>query len=186
MTARAPILILFSILMALSGCAVNPATGKTSFTAFMSREDEIRIGAEEHPKLINEFGGAYSDARLQAYVRRIGLKLARHADASGLPYTFTILNSDKVNALALPGGYVYITRGLLALAENEAEMAGVLAHEIGHVTARHTAERYSTAQATNIGLMVLDALGSAAGVPGGVGQLVGRSDTSKSSFRSSA
>ena len=164
---------LLTILFFTGSCAVNPATGKQSFTAFMSREDEIRIGAEEHPKLIKEFGGAYSDAKLRAYIRRIGLKLARHADSSGLPYTFTILNSDKINALALPGGYVYITRGLLALADNEAEMAGVLAHEIGHVTARHTAERYSTAQATNLGLMVLGVLGSAAGVPGGVGQLVG-------------
>ena len=67
-----------------------------------------------------------------------------------------------MNAFALPGGYIYITRGLLALAENEAEVAGVLAHEIGHVTARHSAQRYSTAMATNIGLTVLGALGSAA------------------------
>ncbi len=166
-------LALPAALVALSGCTVNPATGKKSFTAFMSRQDEIRIGAEEHPKLIKEFGGAYTDAKLCAYINRIGLKLARYADTSGLAYTFTILNSDKINALALPGGYVYITRGLLALADNEAEMAGFLAHEIGHVTARHTAERYSTAQATNLGLMVLGALGSAAGVPSSVGQLVG-------------
>jgi predicted Zn-dependent protease len=174
---NAKALILFPVLLASllfsAACTTNPVTGKQSFTAFMSREDEIRIGTEEHPKLIKEFGGAYTDAKLRAYINRIGLKLARHADRSGLSYTFTILNSDKVNAMALPGGYVYITRGLLALAGNEAEMASVLAHEIGHVTARHTAERYSTAQATNIGLMVLGALGSAAGVPGGVGQLVG-------------
>ena len=177
MNAKFRTLALFPALLAslffTSGCSTNPVTGKQSFTAFMSREDEIRIGAEEHPKLIKEFGGAYADVRLRAYVRRIGMKLARHADRSGLTYTFTILNSDKINALALPGGYVYITRGLLALVDNEAEMAGVLAHEIGHVTARHTAERYSTTQATNIGLMVLGALGSAAGLPAGVGQLAG-------------
>jgi predicted Zn-dependent protease len=170
-------LTLFSGLLAslffTTACTTNPATGEQSFTAFMSREDEIRIGAEEHPKLIKEFGGAYTDAKLRAYINRIGLKLARYADASSLAYTFTILNTDTVNAMALPGGYVYITRGLLALAGDEAEMAGVLAHEIGHITARHTAERYSTAQATNLGLMVLGALGSAAGVPSGVGQLVG-------------
>jgi predicted Zn-dependent protease len=153
---------LLAVLVGLNGCTTNPVTGKQSFTAFMSRDDEIRIGAEEHPKLIREFGGAYTDVKLSAYINRIGLKLARHADTSDLAFTFTILNSEKVNALALPGGYVYITRGLLALA-----------HEIGHVTARHTAERYSTAQAANIGLMVLSVLGSAAGVPSGVGQLAG-------------
>ena len=164
---------LLASLIFSAACSTNPATGKQSFTAFMSREDEIRIGAEEHPKLIKEFGGAYTDAKLRAYIRRIGLKLTRHAETGGMKYTFTILNSDKVNALALPGGYVYITRGLLALADNEAEMAGVLAHEIGHVTARHTAERYSTEQATNLGLMVLGVLGSAAGVPSGIGQMIG-------------
>ncbi|NQV85136.1 MAG: M48 family metalloprotease [Rhodospirillales bacterium] len=177
MTTRIRTLTLYAILLAslflTSACSTNPVTGKQSFTAFMSREDEIRIGAEEHPKLIKDFGGAYTDAKLRAYINRIGLTLARHADASGLAYTFTILNDDKVNAFALPGGYVYITRGLLALAENEAEMAGVLAHEIGHVTARHASERYSTTQATNLGLMVLGALGSAAGVPSGLGRLAG-------------
>jgi predicted Zn-dependent protease len=165
--------LLLASLIFTGACSTNPATGQQSFTAFMSRADELRIGAEEHPKMIKEFGGAYTDARLRAYIKRTGLALARISEVTDLPYTFTILNDDKVNAFALPGGYVYITRGLLALAENEAEMAGVLAHEIGHVTARHTAQRYSTAQATNLGLMVLGVLGSAAGVPSGVGQIVG-------------
>ena len=164
---------LLPTLLVLAACSTNPATGKQSFTAFMSREDELRVGADEHPKLIKTFGGAYTDARLRAYIRRTGLKLAALSEASSMPFTFTILNDDRVNALALPGGYVYITRGLLALAENEAEMAGVLAHEIGHVTARHTAERYSAAMATNLGLMVLGAIGSAAGMPAGVGDIVG-------------
>ncbi|MDA0306263.1 MAG: M48 family metalloprotease [Proteobacteria bacterium] len=164
---------LLALLMILAGCAANPATGKQSFTAFMSKEDELRVGAEEHPKLIKEFGGAYTDAKLRGYVRRIGLKLSGVSEANTLPFTFTILNDDKVNAFALPGGYVYITRGLLALAENEAEMASVLAHEIGHVTARHSAERYSTTMATNLGLMVLGVIGSAAGVPSDLGRLVG-------------
>ena len=176
MSNKRPALALFAfvpVLWLLAACTTNPATGKQSFTAFMSREDELRIGADEHPKLIKEFGGAYTDAKLRAYVRRIGLKLAAVSEARDLPYTFTILNDDKVNAFALPGGYVYITRGLLALAENEAEMAGVLAHEIGHVAARHTAERYSTAMATNLGLMILGAIGSQAGIPSSVGQVIG-------------
>ena len=121
---------------ALAGCTVNPATGKQSFTAFMSQADEMKVGQEEHPKIIKAFGGAYSDQELSAYVRRVGLSLVAVSEVQGLPYTFTVLNDDKVNAFALPGGFVYITRGLLALAENEAEMAGVLAHEIGHVAAR--------------------------------------------------
>ena len=173
MNNRIRALALLPMLWLVAACTTNPATGKQSFTAFMSREDELRIGKEEHPKMIKEFGGAYTDARLRAYVNRIGLKLAAVSESRGLPFTFTILNDDKVNAFALPGGYVYITRGLLALAENEAEMAGVLAHEIGHVAARHTAERYSTAMATNLGLMVLGAIGSSAGLPTGIGRLVG-------------
>ncbi len=167
------IMPLLGSLLTLTSCTTNPATGKQSFTAFMSREDEIRIGTEEHPKLIKEFGGIYKDYNLQNYVKRIGLKLAHYADNTGLSYTFTILNSEKVNALALPGGYIYITRGLLALVDNEAEMAGVLAHEIGHVTARHTAERYSKAKATSLGMMVLNVLSSATGVPTGVNRIIG-------------
>ena len=173
MTRRCRISALLPALLVLAACTTNPVTGKQSFTAFMSPEDEKRIGAEEHPKLIKEFGGAYGDAKLRAYVRRTGLKLVRVSEARDMPFTFTILDDDKVNAFALPGGYVYITRGLLALAGDEAEMAGVLAHEIGHVTARHTAERYSATMAANLGLMVLGVISSSAGVPTGVGQLVG-------------
>ncbi len=159
------------LLPVLSACSVNPATGKQSFTAFMSRADEMQAGREEHPKILKEYGGAYNDRAFGAYVRKIGLDLVGVSETPKLPYTFTILNDEKVNAFALPGGYVYITRGLLALAGNEAEMAGVLAHEVGHVVARHTAERYSRSVATNLGLTLLGALGSAAGVPSGVGRL---------------
>jgi predicted Zn-dependent protease len=162
---------LLAFLLLTSACTTNKATGEQSFTAFMSEEDEKRVGAEEHPKILEQFGGEYGDARLKSYVRAIGKKLAAVSEVPDLPYRFTILNDEKVNAFALPGGYVYLTRGLLALAENEAEMAGVLAHEIGHITARHSAQRYSTAQATNIGLTVLGVLGSVAGLPSGIGQV---------------
>ena len=155
----------------LAACTVNPATGQQSFTGFMSESEELRVGAQEHPKILREFGGAYDNAGLADYVRRVGESLARVSETPNLRYTFTVLNDDKVNAFALPGGYVYITRGLLALAENEAEMAGVLAHEIGHVVARHTAQRYSQAMAANIGLTVLGVLGQAAGVPGAASDL---------------
>jgi predicted Zn-dependent protease len=111
--------------------------------AFMSPQEEIQVGRKEHPKILKEFGGEYQGSQFNAYVCNVGLKLAKVSDMPNLNFTITVLNDSKVNAFALPGGFVCITRGLLALAENEAEMAGVLAHEIGHVTARHTAERYS-------------------------------------------
>jgi len=103
--------------------------------------DEQAIGAQEHPKILSQFGGAVKDSRLQAYVEQLGRKLAATTDRARDPWTFTVLDSEVVNAFALPGGYVYVTRGLLALAKDEAEVAGVLAHEIGHVTARHSAQR---------------------------------------------
>jgi len=155
----------------LSACSVNPATGKQSFTAFMSPEREKEVGRQEHEKILDQFGGVYDNPELGAYIARIGGTLARQSEMPNLTFTFTVLNDPKINAFALPGGYVYITRGLLAIAADEAEVAGVLGHEIGHVTARHTAQRYSAAMATNIGLQVLGAIGSVAGVPGGAGQL---------------
>ena len=162
---------LFAALVPLAACTVNPATGQQSFTGFMSESDESRVGAQEHSKILREFGGAYDNPALAGYVARVGENLARASELPNLRFTFTVLNDDKVNAFALPGGYVYITRGLLALADNEAEMAGVLAHEIGHVAARHSAQRYSQTMTANIGLTLLGVLGQAAGVPGGVGDL---------------
>ncbi|MBT6094589.1 MAG: M48 family metalloprotease [Rhodospirillaceae bacterium] len=160
------------LLLALPGCSTNPATGNQSFTAFMSPEDEARIGAEEDKKITKDLGGPYKSPELEAYVRDVGKKLAAVSELPAIPWQFTVLNDHAVNAFALPGGYVYITRGLLAIADNEAEMAGVLAHEIGHVTARHAAQRYSTTMATNLGLTGLSILGSVLGVPSGVGQII--------------
>jgi predicted Zn-dependent protease len=158
-------------LLALGGCSVNPATGERSFTAFMSPEKELQVGRQEHPKILKAHGGAYSDSHIAAYVRRVGLALTRVSEVPGLAFRFFVVNDDKINAFALPGGYVYITRGLIALADDEAEMAAVLAHEIGHVTARHSAQRYSEAMAMNLGLTVFGIVGSAAGVPAGAGNL---------------
>jgi len=140
--------------LALAGCAQSPATGRNIFTGGMSPEDEVKLGSEQHPQIVKEFGGVYDDPELTAYVNSLGQLLAK---TSELP---DLLDSPIVNAFALPGGYVYVTRGLLALADNEAELAGVLAHEIGHVTARHSAERYGQS-----------VLGSAAAL--GVGVLLG-------------
>ncbi|MEO5373339.1 MAG: M48 family metalloprotease [Alphaproteobacteria bacterium] len=150
----------------LAACAVNPSTGRSAFTAFMSPDEELRVGQEEHPKLVQSLGGEYLDPDLVAYIGDIGRSVARTSEMPNLPYTFTVLNSPIVNAMALPGGHIYITRGLIAIANNEAELAGVLAHEIGHVTARHTAERYSQAMLANIGLTALGIAGSLAGIGG--------------------
>jgi predicted Zn-dependent protease len=168
---RLRLVLLVPLLLLLAACATNPATGAKSFTAFMSPEQERQIGAQEHPKLVKEMGGAYPDPALQAYVTEIGLKLVSVSETPHAPYTFTIIDSDDVNAFALPGGYVHVTRGLLALANSEAELAGVLAHEIGHVVARHSAQRYSRSVSVGLGAAVLGAVAAAAGLPSGVGDL---------------
>ncbi len=162
---RAPRALLLSLVLplvlplALAGCETSPATGRTIFTAGLTPQDEARIGREEHVKVLAEFGGAYEDPQLNTYVSSLGRLIARTSELPGLDYTFTIIDSPIVNAFALPGGYVYVTRGLLALADSEAELAGVLAHEIGHITARHTAERYgrtvaASATALAVGLLL--------------------------------
>ena len=165
------LLLVLPTLLFLGACSANPATGKQSFTAFMSPEKEIQVGAEEHPKIVKQFGGRFGDKALSTYVRDLGLSLAKTSELPDLPWTFTVLNDTQVNAFALPGGYVYVTRGLMALASDEAELAGVLSHEIGHVTARHTAQRYSSTVAANIGVQIIGVLSQAAGLGGTGGNI---------------
>ena len=165
--------LLIIALAPLMGCSVNPATGERSFTAFMSPEDEREVGAEQHPRLVQQFGGTYDNTQLNAYVDRVGQSLAAETEVPGESYRFVVLDAEMINAFALPGGYVHVTRGLLALAENEAEMASVLGHEIGHITARHAAQRYSQSMAANIGVGLLGVLGAAAGLPTGTADLAG-------------
>ncbi|MFT5486147.1 MAG: putative Zn-dependent protease [Paracoccaceae bacterium] len=143
----------------LSGCAKNPATGGTAFTGGLSQSQEIQMGRENHPKIIKEFGGEYGTPALKRYVDGIGQLLAKTSERPDLKFTFTVLNSDIINAFATPGGYVYITRGLMALADNEAQLAGVLAHEIGHITALHHARRHGQSLLANIGLAAVGILG---------------------------
>ena len=131
-----------ALALGASGCAVNPATGQRNFM-LMSFEEEQETGAKLHPQVIEKFGGVYNDPGLSQYVTMIGGRIALTTEMPGRTYTFTVLDSPVVNAFALPGGYVYITRGLMALAESEAELASVLGHELGHVVARHAAQRYS-------------------------------------------
>jgi len=142
----------------LQGCSVNPATGEQSFTGFMSPERGRQIGAEEHPKLVKAFGGKYQDPALTRYLNGLGGLLQSTSEQPKPPFTFTLLDTPVVNAFALPGGYVYVSRGLMALANDEAELAGVIAHEIGHVTARHSAQRMSRGILANLGAAVLGAV----------------------------
>ncbi|GAB3640657.1 M48 family metalloprotease [Spirosoma arcticum] len=125
----------------LATCARNPVTGKRELS-LMSTEQEIAIGKESHPSIVASMG-LYDDKNLQAFMNEKGKAMAKISHRPDLPYEFHIVDSPVVNAFAVPGGFVYFTRGILAHFNNEAEFAGVLGHEIGHVTARHSARQQS-------------------------------------------
>ena len=148
------------VLLLASACATNPATGERQLS-FMSEEKEIALGQENDVQVRQEMG-SYDDRALQEYVTTVGMKLAQASERPGLPWHFTVADVPAVNAFALPGGYIYITRGILAFLDDESQLAGVLGHEIGHVTARHAASQYSKSTLSQIGL-----LGAAIFAPGG-------------------
>ncbi len=137
--------------MVVNSCAKNPVTGKRDFM-LLSREQEIAMGKQSDPQITNTFG-VYDDAELQHFITEKGEEMAAISHRPDLPYEFKILDSPVVNAFAVPGGYVYFTRGIMAHFNNEAEFAGVLGHEIGHITARHSAKQYSKATLAQIGLV---------------------------------
>ena len=130
--------------MLLSGCAVNPVTGKQDFVV-LSEEQEIQMGREYNAQILRQYQ-IYEDEKIQNYVQSIGESLAKKSHRPNLIYRFTVLDSPEINAFALPGGYIYINRGLMAYMSSEEELAAVLGHEIGHVTARHSVRQYSQAQ----------------------------------------
>jgi predicted Zn-dependent protease len=139
--------------VALAACATNPATGKREFS-LMSEAQEIQIGQEMDQEVRRQMG-LYDDAELQRYVQDIGLRMARNSQRPNLPWHFAVVDAAAVNAFALPGGYIYLTRGILPFLDSEAELAGVVGHEIGHVTARHSAQQYTKATSAGVGLAVL-------------------------------
>ncbi len=166
-----PALLVLAVLSA-SGCVKNAATGDSYFSPLGTlygkegtRNYAIQLGTEAAPEMTKEFGGAVSDARLQNYVRDIGNKLAAltEADNPTLPWEFTLLDSAVINAFALPGGKVYITRGLAERMTNEAQLAGVLGHEIAHVTAEHAMRRIGQQQALTAGIVVAGVAAATAG-----------------------
>ncbi len=147
-----PRAVVLALALVASACATNPVTGKKQLS-FMSEDQEIRLGQELDQQVRTEMG-VYEDRNLQRYVEEIGMKLARQSQRPNLPWHFTVVDSPAINAFALPGGYIYITRGILPFLDNEAQLAGVLGHEIGHVTARHAAQQYTRGAATSWGMLI--------------------------------
>ena len=145
--------LIFSICLTAAACATNPVSGKKQIS-MLSEAEELAIGQQQDAEVRREMG-VYSDSALQRYVSEIGQRLAATSHRPNLPWTFTVVDSPAINAFALPGGYIYITRGILPYLDDESELAGVLGHEIGHVTARHAAQAYTRQAEANIGLTIL-------------------------------
>ena len=148
----------------LAGCAsvVNPVTGRSE-RSVMDEPTEIAEGKKAHEQVMKEYT-ALDNPQVQAYVNDLGQRLAKQSHRAQLQWTFTVLDSPEVNAFALPGGYVYVTRGIMAYMESEADLAGVMGHEIGHVTARHGAARATRQQTAGIGVLAATVLGAVLGV----------------------
>ena len=148
-------------LLLLAGCGttqvVNPVTGRSERTV-MDEAAEVAEGRKAHQAVLAQYG-ALDKPKLQAYVNEVGQKLARQSHRAQLSWTFTVLDSPEINAFALPGGFVYVTRGIMAYLDSEADLAGVLGHEIGHVTARHGAQRVTSQRNASAGVLAATVLG---------------------------
>jgi predicted Zn-dependent protease len=148
---RLPVTVL--LLAFAAACATNPVTGRRELN-FMSEAQEISIAQEADPQIKQEMG-VYNDPALQEYVSAIGTRMAKISERPNLPWRFTVVDVPAVNAFAVPGGGIYITRGIMPFLDSEAELAGVIGHEIGHVTARHSAQQYTRQISGQVGLLAL-------------------------------
>ena len=135
---------------ALSTCATNPVTGKRELS-FVSEGQEISMGRDYAGQVSQEMG-VYPDSGVQSYVSALGREIAVTTERPKLPWTFTVMDDPAVNAFALPGGFIFVTRGILTHMNSEAELATVVGHEIGHVTARHSVQKMTRQQIAQIGL----------------------------------
>jgi predicted Zn-dependent protease len=153
--------LLLVIAFLVSSCAVNPVTGEQDLV-LMSEEQELSLGRSTHGEILQEYG-EYKNSNLAKYVQKVGDRVAKSSHRPDLLYRFTVLDSPQVNAFALPGGYIYVTRGILSYLNTEDDLAAVLAHEIGHVTARHAVRQHSTSTLTSVAGAIL---ASQAGVQG--------------------
>jgi predicted Zn-dependent protease len=133
-----------------AGCATNPVTGKSQLT-LVSESQEIQMGKEAAQQTIQQIG-VVDNPQVEAYVSQIGMKMAKVSERPNLPWEFHVVNDASVNAFALPGGFIFVTRGLLTHLNDEAELATVVGHEIGHVTNRHSVQMISKAQLAQLGL----------------------------------
>ena len=152
MSRLSPFLFLIAFALSAAACATNPATGRREFS-LMSEQQEIATGQQMDGDVRREMG-VYDDRELQQLVSTVGLRLAQNSERPTLPWHFTVVDVGAINAFALPGGYIYIARGILPFLDDEAQLAGVLGHEIGHVTARHAAQQYSRATGAQVGLLL--------------------------------
>ncbi len=153
------LLVMVALAPLATGCAKNPLTGRRDLM-FLSPQQEVALGLEAGPKFAEEFGGPYADPVIQQYVSAVGAKVAARAAHPDYPYeySFTVLDSEVINAFALPGGPIYVTRGLLFELGDESQLAAVLAHEATHVAARHSAQQISR----QMGVSILVSIASAA------------------------
>jgi predicted Zn-dependent protease len=144
--------------ISLLGCARNPVTGKSELS-LISESQEIQMGKQASQEVAQSIG-LYNDSKVQAYVGGIGKRLAANSERPNLPWEFHVVDDASVNAFALPGGFIYVTRGLMTSVNDEAELATVLGHEIGHVTNRHSVQQISKAQLAQLGLGIGSILSS--------------------------
>lgn len=150
----APLAVCLSMLVS---CATNPATGRKELN-FYSEEAEIAMGREAHDEIVAEYGVYEEKPELNALVDRIGRRIAASSPRPNLPWTFTLLDTPMVNAMALPGGYIYVTRGILERMNSEDELAGVIGHEVAHVAARHSTHSLSTGTVAQVGILAATVL----------------------------
>jgi predicted Zn-dependent protease len=144
------LMLVLAACMGAGGCAVNSATGERHLN-LVGESQEIAMGRQADAEVVASLG-LYPDAALQRYVQELGSKLAKTSERPDLPWTFRVVDDPVVNAFALPGGFIYVTRGLMTYVKNEAELAGVIGHEIGHVTAQHSVHSMSNQQVTQLGV----------------------------------
>jgi len=143
--------LLALITIVFTTCSRNPVSGKKELT-LMSESQELAMGQEADPQIQAQFG-VYPDSSIQRYVNDLGQKLVKVSHRANIPYTFRVIDSDVINAFAVPGGYIYITRGILAYLNDEAQLAGVIGHEIGHIAARHSVKQQRNAMLGQLGII---------------------------------
>jgi predicted Zn-dependent protease len=157
-TRAAAWILLASLIAGPTACARNPVTGKREI-ALVSESQEIQMGQQYAQQIVKSMG-VYDDKKVQDYVSHLGMTLAAKSERPQLPWAFYVMDDPTVNAFALPGGSIFVTRGILTHMNDEAELVGVLGHEIGHVTARHSVQQMTRQQIAQVGLGVGSILSS--------------------------